>query len=50
MIFCVYRQIFGAENNLSEAARLFLLNNDATEREAMPVALSIKEMGSNIIR
>lgn len=36
--------------NLSEAARLFLLNNDATGREAMLVALSIEEKGGNIIR
>lgn len=36
--------------DLSEAARLFLLNNNAAGREAMLVALSIEEMGGNIIR
>jgi len=36
--------------NLSEAARLFLLNNNAAKREAMLTALCIEEMGSNIIR
>ena len=36
--------------NLSEATRLFLLNNNATGREAMLAALFIEEMGSNIIR
>ena len=36
--------------NLSEATRLFLLNNGVSKREAMLVALSIEEMGKNIIR
>lgn len=36
--------------NLSEAARLFLLNNNVVRRKAMLVALCIEEMGSNIIR
>lgn len=36
--------------NLSEATRLFLLSNGVSKREAMLVALSIEEMGKNIIR
>ena len=36
--------------NVSEAARLFLLNSNASGREAMLAALFIEEMGSNIIR
>ena len=35
--------------NLSESARLFLLNNNAAERESILAALSIEEMGKNII-
>ena len=36
--------------NLSEATRFFLLSNGVAKREAMLVALSIEEMGENIIR
>lgn len=36
--------------NLSETTRLFLLSNGVSKREAMLVALSIEEMGENIIR
>ena len=36
--------------NLSEATRLFLLSNGVAKRESMLIALSVEEMGENIIR